>query len=126
MKTPTVLLIAAHDDPADAPRIARQVDGADVHVVVPAGAVPGERWIADRDERAAHAARRLAAWVEMLAPHARRVTGELGDPSPTLAEADARAVVRPDRVIAVGPPPRSRQRARRSRRRVAAAALYAR
>lgn len=103
MQSRRILIVAPPHIPAEPASLAVDVAGADVLVVVPAGPVPGERWIADRTARDRQARRRIAEWTAALAPHARRVAGEVGDPSRRLAEADARAAFAPHAVIVRGP-----------------------
>jgi hypothetical protein len=106
-----VVVIAAGDPPAPhdpaSHELVATVRGANVLLVAPASAVPGERWIVDLDAREAQARRRLDAWAAAIAVHASAVEAEVGDPSPRLALADARRAFRPHAVVASAPPARA-------------------
>jgi hypothetical protein len=84
--------------------IAARAQGAEVLVVAPVVAVPGERWIIDLDARQAQARAHLASWVEALADTAARIRGEVGAESPSLAVADALAVFPADEYLDAGAP----------------------
>lgn len=77
-------------DHPDARRVTGAVTGADVLLVAPAGPVAGETWVVDRTAREAQARARLGRWAAALAPHARSLDGEIGDPEARRAVADAR------------------------------------
>lgn len=90
-------------DHPDVRRVTREVTGADVFLVSPTRPVPGEDWIVDRTARDAQAGAHLAGWTSALRPHVHSVDGELGDPDPRWAIADARHAFPADRVVMTSP-----------------------
>jgi hypothetical protein len=76
-------------DRAVARRILAAARGAEVLVVAPKLAVPGERWIIDLGARERQARTNLRSWIDALADRAESIHGEVGDESPGLAVADA-------------------------------------
>ena len=80
----------ADQSPEHLARIHDAVTAAKVVLVSPALPLPGERWIADRDARAAQARSRLERWSAVLARHAVAIAAEVGDADPRLAAGDAR------------------------------------
>lgn len=87
---------AAERTAADA--ILAATRGADVLVVAPAQAIPGERWVIDLDARESQARLNLESWITALAGGANRIRGEVGDEHPGLAVSDAVAGFAADEV----------------------------
>lgn len=88
---PLVVLIRSTFDPLDERhcRLIGDLVDRSVHLVAPAGPLPGERWIIDLTAREAAAVERLASWTGALERHVSALTSEVGDPRAGLALADA-------------------------------------
>lgn len=91
----TDVILVARGEPIDQPperlrRLRTTVTNANVLLVAPALALPGEGWIVDLAARASRARTRLQRWIDALADDASAIQVEIGDADPRCALADAR------------------------------------
>jgi hypothetical protein len=92
---------------ADAPRI-------EALVLAPAHGTAATRWYVDEDAARAEATRRLRTCVACLTKDGFRVTGELSDPDPVQAIADALDEFPADEILLVTAPQRPSRRLRQN------------
>jgi hypothetical protein len=105
-------LLVVVDQPCTAPELCASVhgyvgaDGVDALVIAPAHGSPDTQWYADEDAARADATHRLRACVACLAGDGVRARGQLSDPDPVQAIADALDEFPADEILIVTAPQR--------------------
>lgn len=111
-RTATRNLLVVADDVCTAPEVCASVrahaDGRaiEARVLAPAHGTAATQWYVDEDAARADASHRLRTCVACLGHEGIRVTGELGDPDPIQAIADALSRFPADEILLVTAPQR--------------------